>query len=223
MSTIVVTGLEIEARIARRAGLRTLVVGGKPEQRTAAIAEAIESGATGLISFGIAGGLDPKLIPGTMLLPETVHTDRGETFVADDKWRRRLQTHIPGAISGAIYGGEAVVSRVADKRALFGRTKALAVDLESGLVARAATAAGIPFVVLRSVADPAHRNLPRAAALGLNDDGKVAYGAVFGHIVRNLHQFPALLFTAFETRRALTAMHAIAEPAPGFHAIPVKI
>ncbi len=222
MSTIVIAGLEIEARIARRAGLRTLVVGGKPEKRAAGIADAIASGATGLISFGIAGGLDPKLVPGTVLLPETVHTDRGEMFVADDKWRRRLLTHIPGAVSGAIYGGEAVVSRVADKRALFGRTKALAVDLESGLVARAATAAGIPFVVLRSVADPAHRNLPRAAVLGLNDEGRVAYGAVFGQMLRNLHQFPALLFTAFETRRALTAMHAIAEPAPDFHAVPVK-
>ena len=222
MSTIVVTGLEVEARIARRAGLQTLVVGGKPEERAATIADAIASGATGLISFGIAGGLDPKLVPGTVLLPETVHTDRGETFVADDKWRRRLLTHIPGAVSGAIYGGEAVVSRVADKSALFGRTKALAVDLESGLVARAAAAAEIPFVVLRSIADPAHRNLPRAAVLGLNDKGRVAYGAVFGHMVRNLHQFPALLFTAIETRRALTAMHAIAEPAPSFHAVPVK-
>ncbi len=222
MSTIVVTGLEIEARIARRAGLRALVVGGKPEKRAATIADAIAAGATGLISFGIAGGLDPKLVPGTVLLPETVHTDRGETFVADEKWRRRLMAQIPSAIPGAIYGGEAVVSRVSDKRILFGRTKALAVDLESGPVARAATAAGIPFIVLRSVADPAHRNLPHAAVLGLNDKGRVAYGAVFGQMVRNLHQLPALLFTAMETRRALTAMHAIAEPAPGFHAVPVK-
>lgn len=222
MTTIVVTGLEVEARIARRAGLRAIVVGGKPEKRAAGIAKAVASGATGLISFGIAGGLDPKLAPGTVLLPETVYTDRGETFVADEAWRGRLAAQIPGAISGAIYGGEAVVSRVADKRMLFGRTNAIAVDLESGPVARAAAEAGIPFVVLRSVADPAHRNLPHAATAGLNDKGRVAYGAVVGHMLRNLHQFPALLFTAFETRRALTAMHAIAEPAPGFHAVPVE-
>ena len=222
MSTIVVTGLEIEARIARRAGLRTVVVGGKPGKRATAIADVVASGATGLISFGIAGGLDPKLVTGTVLLAESVHTDRGETFVANEAWRRRLLAQIPGAVTGAIYGGDAVVSRVADKRALFGRTKALAVDLESGLVARAATAAGIPFVVLRSIADPAHRNLPQAAVAGLDDEGRVAYGAVFGQILRNLHQLPSLLFTAIETRRALTAIHAIAAPAPGFHAVSVN-
>jgi adenosylhomocysteine nucleosidase len=222
MSTIIVTGLEVEARIARRAGLPVIVVAGKPDRRAGLMAQAIASGATGLISFGIAGGLDPNLAPGTVLLPETVHTDRGETFYADGPWRKRLLAHVPGAVSGAIYGGEAVVTRAADKRMLFGSTKATAVDLESGPVARAATEAGIPFVVLRSVADPAHRNLPRAAVLGLNDEGKVAYATMLGQAVRNLHQFPALLSIAFETRRALAAMHAIAVPSPGFHAVPVE-
>jgi adenosylhomocysteine nucleosidase len=223
MATVIVTGLEVEARIARRAGLPVIVVAGKADRRASLIAETIAGGATGLISFGIAGGLDPNLAPGTVLLPETVHTDRGETFHADALWRRRLLAHIPGAISGAIYGGEGVVSRAAEKRTLFGSTKATAVDLESGPVARAATEAGIPFVVLRSIADPAHRNLPRAAVFGLNDEGKVAYGTMLGHVVRNLHQFPALLSTAFETRRALTAIHAIAVPSPGFHAFPVEV
>lgn len=220
MTTFVVTGLEAEARIARRAGLRTVIAGGSKERRAALIARAVAEGATGLISFGIAGGLDPKLAPGTVLLPETVYAGPDESFVVDAAWRRRLQAHIPGAVGGTIYGAEAVVARVVEKKSTFARTKAVAVDLESGPVARAATQAGIPFVVLRAVADPAHRNLPRAAVLGLTDEGKVAYGAVFGHIAKNLHQFPALLFIALETRRALTAMHAIARPVEGFHAVP---
>jgi adenosylhomocysteine nucleosidase len=222
MTTFVVTGLEVEARLARRAGLRTVVAGGRPERRAATIAKAVAEGATGLISFGIAGGLDPKLTPGTVLLPETVYTESGETFVADPAWRRRLLAHIPGAASGAIYGAEAVVARAVDKKSVFGRTKAVAVDLESGPVARAAAQAGIPFVVLRAVADPAHRNLPRAAILGLSDEGRVAYGTVLGQMARNPHQFPALLFIALETRRALTAIHAISRPVEGFHAVPMS-
>jgi len=220
--TIIVTGLEIEARIARRAGLPVVVVAGTPERRASLIARTIASGASGLISFGIAGGLDPSLVPGTMLLPEAVYTDRGETFRADAHWRQRLLAHIPGAVSGTIYGGAGVVARAADKRTLYGSTRATAIDLESGPVARAATAGGIPFVVVRSIADPAHRDLPRAAVLGLDDEGKVAYGAVLGQAMRNLHQFPALLSTAVETRRALAAMHAIAMPSPGFHAVPAQ-
>lgn len=184
MTTFVVTGLEVEARIARRAGLRTVIAGGSKERRAAGIARAIDEGATGLISFGIAGGLDPRLAPGTVLLPETVYADPGESFAVDETWRRRLLAHIPDAIGGAIYGAEAVVARVAEKKSAFIRTKAIAVDLESGPVARAAAQAGIPFVVLRAVADPAHRNLPRAAVLGLTDEGRVAYGAVFGHMAK---------------------------------------
>jgi hopanoid-associated phosphorylase len=220
LTTFVVAGLEVEARIARRAGLSAVVASGKPERRDAVIARAIAAGATGLISFGIAGGLDPTLAPGTVLLPETVHTETGEVFATDVEWRRRLQAHIPGARSGAIYASAAVVSRVADKHSLFDRTRAAAVDMESGAVARAAAQAGIPFVVLRSIADPAHRSLPQAAIGGLSDEGRVAFGAVFGHLVRNLHHFPKLLYIAFDTRRALTAMDAIAAPAEGFHAVP---
>jgi len=222
MSTVIVTGLEVEARIARRSGLPVIVVAGTPERRAGLIARTIASGATGLISFGIAGGLDPGLAPGTMLLPEAVRTERGETFHADAPWRRRLLAHVPLAVPGAIYGGARVVWRAADKRALFARTRASAIDLESGPVARAAHARGIPFVVLRSIADPAHRNLPRAAVFGLDDDGKVAYGTVLALAVLNPHQLPALLATALETRRALAAMHAIAMPSPGFHAAPVE-
>ncbi len=222
MTTFVITGLEAEARIARRAGLPTVVAGGARETRAASIERVIAKGATGLISFGIAGGLHPKLQPGTVLLPETVHTEAGEAFVTDERWRRRLLAHIPGAASGAIYGAEAVVARVAEKKALFDRTRAVAVDLESAAVARAAAGAGIPFVVLRTVADPAHRSLPKAATFGLTSEGKVAYGVVFGHLVRKPHQVPALLMIALQTRRALSAIYSVVEPVDGFHAVPMR-
>ncbi|HEX4111260.1 MAG TPA: nucleoside phosphorylase [Stellaceae bacterium] len=221
MTTFVVAGLEAEAKIARRAGLRTIVACGSKERRATSIAQAIADGATGLISFGIAGGLDPRLKPGTVLLPQVVHTEAGEAFVADAAWRHRMLAHVPDAVAGAIYGAEAVVARVSEKKSLFDRTQAVAVDLESAAVARAAARAGIPFIVLRTVADPAHRTLPQAAVFGLTGEGRVAYGLVFGHLARRPHQFPSLLFIAIETRRALTAIYAIAQPVDGFHALPV--
>jgi adenosylhomocysteine nucleosidase len=220
MTTFVVTGLEVEARIARRAGLQALVASGTPARRASAVAQAIAAGATGLISFGIAGGLDPRLAPGAVLLPDIVHTEAGESFETDAPWRSRLMAHIPGAISGAIHCAEAVVARAEEKKSLFDRTNAIAVDLESAAVARAAVDARIPFIVLRAVADPAHRNLPQAAVSALNGEGKVAYGAVFGNLARRPHQFPGLLFLALDARRALAAIHAIAKPAEGFHAAP---
>jgi hopanoid-associated phosphorylase len=222
VTTFVVTGLEAEAKIARRAHLPAIVAGGSTESRTASIDRAIEKGATGLISFGIAGGLHPKLVPGTVLLPEMVYTEAGEAFATDQPWRRRLLAHIPDAASGAIYGAETVVATVSEKKALFDRTQAVAVDLESAAVARAAAKAGIPFIVLRTVADSAHRALPKAALLGLTAEGRVAYGTVFGQLARKPHQVPALLMIALHTRRALAAIYSVAEPVDGFHAVPMR-
>ena len=65
-----------------------------------------------------------------------------------------------------INGATRIVATQADKARAWIDTGALAVDLESAVVARAAAAAGIPFLVLRAIADPATRHLPPAR---LND------------------------------------------------------
>jgi len=212
VTSYAITGLEAEAKIARRAGIRAVVIGGGRERRAAALTRAIAEGATGFISFGIAGGLDPRLRPGAVLLPEMVHSEAGESYPVDVEWRRLMIARIPDGIGGSLYGAETVVATAREKRALFDRTKSIAVDLESAAVASAAATSGIPFIVLRTVADPAHRSLPRAAVKGLTGEGKVAFGAVFGHLARRPHQLPALLFIAVDTRKALAAIH-VAAPA----------
>lgn len=220
MSTIVIAGMEVEARIARRAGLQAVVAGGSPERRMAIVERATRDGATGLISFGIAGGLDPKLSSGAVILPEKVHAGMDQEYVVDAAWRHRLLAHIPHAVSGTIFGAAVAVARVIEKKSLFDRTGAVAVDLESAIVAQVAERAAIPFVVLRTIADSAHRELPHAALIALNGDGKVAFGAVLGFIARKPGQVPALMRLAIETRRALNAMDAFSQPVHAFHAAP---
>jgi len=207
VTTCAITGLEAEARIARRAGVHAVTIGGGRERRGAAIERIVAEGATGLVSFGIAGGLDPRLRPGSVLVPETVYAETGEAYSVDADWRRLMIGRIPDGIGGALYGAETVVATSREKRALFARTGSVAVDLESAAVARIAAKCGIPFIVLRTVADPAHRSLPRAAINGLTGEGKVAFSAVVGHLTRRPHQLPALLVIAVDTRRALAAIH----------------
>jgi len=66
------------------------------------------------------------------------------------------------------------------KAGLFHTTGAIAVDLESHLVAQAAARAGRPFLILRAIADPASRSLPPAAVNGLDSDGNPALGPHLG-------------------------------------------
>ncbi len=62
-----------------------------------------------------------------------------------------------GQPAGALLAAEAVLASRAAKAAAWTATAALAVDLESGAVAQAARARGLPFAVLRAVCDPAEQ------------------------------------------------------------------
>src|SRR5690348_3529706 len=95
--------------------------------------------------------------------------------------------------------------------ALNRQSAAIAIDLESHLVADAAAAAGLPFAVLRAVADPAGRALPPAALIGLDAAGRPALGRILWSLMRQPAQLPALLQVARDTRRALAALRRAAE------------
>ena len=62
------------------------------------------------------------------------------------------------------------------------------------------------FAVIRAIADPAGRVLPRAALAGLGPDGEPRPIAVLGELVRRPWELPALLAVAGDARRALATL-----------------
>jgi adenosylhomocysteine nucleosidase len=200
------TGLAAEAKIARRAGLGA-VVGGGDHRRTVKIVEEAASAAECLVSFGIAGALKPGLRAGDIILSTEV-VDDDKRWLSSDSLRSRIAELVEeiGAIEGPVLGAQIALATKADKRRAWRETGALAVDLESVVVARAAAALGIPFVVLRAVADPAARELPPAALVPLSGDGKPALGPVLASVLRRPKQLPNLLTVAREARQALQAL-----------------
>jgi adenosylhomocysteine nucleosidase len=200
------TGLEAEAKIARRAGL-SAVVGAGDHRRTVAVVEENAGAAECLVSFGIAGALKPGLRAGDIILSTEV-VDDDQRWLSSDSLRPRLAGLIDeiGAIEGAVLGAQIAVATKRDKRRAWRETGAIAVDLESVVVARAAAALGIPFVVLRAIADPAVRELPPAALVPLAEDGTPALGRVLASVLRRPKQLPTLLVVAREARQALQAL-----------------
>jgi nucleoside phosphorylase len=196
---VAVTGLAAEAAIARRAGLRAICAGGVPARTAAAVAAALEAGdCTMLVSFGIAGGLRAGLAPGTLVVAGAVMDSEGEIAAPPFEF--------PQALRGTIFGSTAIVAAAAEKAALHARTGALAVDLESHLVARAASAIGLPWAAVRTIADTAEYDLPPAAQLALRENGRPDLLAVLGSLCAAPVQLPALLRTARQTRAALRAL-----------------
>jgi len=159
-----------EARSAR-ALARTGAVGvhrGAPGPGPASAAAArVPPEARLLISWGCAGGLQGDLRPGELLLPSAIVDRHGGTLAVD----AGLRAGLSGALAtlrprhGTLAETARVVTCSGARRALARRTGAVAVDMESAAIARAAAASGRRFVAIRVVADSATLELDRLPAL----------------------------------------------------------
>ncbi len=196
----VVVGLEMEAKAAHRLTKNILISGGRPEVAARHAHTLIDGGATSLMSVGIAGGLAPGLAPGTVIVADEILTDEARYPALS------LCAPKAKARSGLIYGSNRIAASVDEKARLFAETGALAVDMESGPVARVAREAGVPFIALRVIADPAWQPLPPAALLVLSRKGRPRLAAVLWSVLRNPGQIPRLLETSRNTNAALLAL-----------------
>ncbi len=226
----IVTGLVAEAKLIERACARAgraspllACDGPGPERAGAAAARLARDGATLLVSFGICGGLDPELRPGDLVLADTVLSGDGARHQAAAQQRPILETRLADLglhiVTGPLLGLDRPLAGAADKAARFAASGAVAVDMESLGVAGAAAAAGLPFMTLRTIADPAERNLPRAALKAIGPDGRLKPFAALAAMYLRPWESPALVRLAYETRLAFDTLEKIAarlaEPGPG--------
>jgi adenosylhomocysteine nucleosidase len=196
----IVVGIAAEARIARRLG-EVAIGGGTPAGAEAAAERLVARGANALLSFGLAGGLDPDLHPGSIVVPVAV-LDDGHRYFTDEGLCRGCG----GATASLVLAVDAVVTDAASKQRLSAETGASAVDVESGAVARVAHRGHLQFAVLRAVCDPAQRGLPPAALVALDVRGTIRLARVLGSMAKRPWQIPALLRLAVDAaiaRRAL--------------------
>lgn len=181
------------------------VSGARPALAETGVKRLIAAGCTHLVSYGIAGALAPGLKAGQLLLPEAVTGISGDRFPVDGAWHRAasglLETLNP--MTGAIAWSDEAVSSVEGKATLRSRTAALGVDMESHWIAAADRAAGIPFLVIRAIADEADQTLPPAALVGVTPSGDTDLMAVLASVARNPAQIPALI----RLGRAASAAH----------------
>ena len=203
---IAATGLQAEARIAARSPrTRAVAGGGDADRLQRLIEEAIADGCRGIISFGLAGGLRRDLRPGALLIGGTV-IDDGARYPTDQAWTARLLERLPQAELVSFAGADEPLVTKSQKQALFEKTAAAAVDMETHVAARLAARHALPFAVLRVVADPQERDLPLAALAGMRADGTTDTGAVLRSLGKDPSQVPQLIQVAADAARAWRAL-----------------
>jgi hopanoid-associated phosphorylase len=216
---LAVCGLAFEAAIARGPGVVAIHGPGAAAVQRLDRALADAHACRGILSFGIAGGLDPGLPPGACVLADAVVDGEGRLPV-DEGWLLSLRASLPGAMVGALAGVSCPVTDAHAKASLRRRSGACAVDMESHLAALAARRHGLPFAALRIVADPAHRGIPACALAALREDGGMALAPLLRALASNpaeLRMLATLAADAFRARRCLrsaraTAGHAFGAP-----------
>jgi hopanoid-associated phosphorylase len=206
---VVAVGLDFEERLALGVG-HAKVCRGRGPVMAAALAAAIEPGCSGVISFGIAGGLDPKLRAGAHIVASSVICAKGAIATTDARWSQLLLNARPNAVHAPILGVDEPMMGPIGKMRKFHRTGAVAVDMESHIAADVAAGHGLPFAVYRVVADPAHQKLPRAALTAMRHDGSLDSLAVLRALLRAPTEIAGLIAVARHTavaRLALTRAH----------------
>jgi adenosylhomocysteine nucleosidase len=201
---LAVTGLQRERRILAGPGVE-VVAGGGDQVRLEAELERLVSGVRGIISIGIAGALAPGLRPGRWVVATAVH-DRGAALPTDPDWTDWLVSRLPNAEHGVLLGVDTVAATAGQKAELRRASNAIAVDMESHVVARVARHHRRPFVAARVISDAAHRTLPPAARVGMRSDGGVDLPAVLRSLLAAPWQLPALIRTGLEAETAFRAL-----------------
>jgi adenosylhomocysteine nucleosidase len=208
-TTLIVTGLAQEARIAAGPGMTVICSSSDPQQLRALLTVFDPTTIRGVISFGVAGGLDPSLKSGDVVMATEVLAGEARWLAGLALNEELIASFAPGRrriIRGRLAGVEQVIAASSVKAALRSETGAVAVDMESHIAAAYATEVGLPFAALRVISDPASRALPPLAMAAIKPNGDIDVRKVLRGVARNPSTLRALVSTGIDFNRALRSL-----------------
>jgi hopanoid-associated phosphorylase len=209
MSVLVVTGVAREARSASGAGIETICSGGSPANLRRLLMKEAYSNITAVISFGIAGGLNPALIPGHVIAADAVvsQVHRWPTNPdITDAMVSELQAAGLSVLRASIVGVDEALLDPQAKAISRQRTGGAIVDMESHIAAEYAAERKLPFAALRVVCDPSERSLPPLVNQALTPEGQIDYKGVFSSLMRQPGQVSDLFRLMFDSQTAFGAL-----------------
>lgn len=213
----VITGLAREAEcfgaLPKHGALSIRCAAGCSNRAMEIAGTLVSEGCLGLVSFGIAGGLEPSLDPGALVIVASVIGPDGSRTECDPKWRRRLINVLRGELSvveSDVFGSDRAVLLSQEKRRLHVETGAIAVDMESHAVAQVAAAHGLSFLAVRAIADPVSRDIPSWVPGLVGSDGRPRTPAVIAGIAANPLQLPALISLGVDSEKAFRTLRRVA-------------
>jgi adenosylhomocysteine nucleosidase len=166
----------------------------------------------------MAAGLDPRLAPGTVVIPARVIGSQAHSYTPDVHWRQRLLDCLGRAVTvcgDPITDAPAILDTGNAKAAIFERTGAAAADMESAAVAQVAAESELPFLVVRVVLDAAAVSLPGSLGRVIDDAGRVRVPRLMIRAVldpRDWPRWPGLVWSFLAARHTMRTVWSLAAP-----------
>jgi adenosylhomocysteine nucleosidase len=175
----------------------------------------LESGVSGLVSWGSAASLDDTVLPGGLLLPMRIVSGYS-TMTVDYHWHTRLWQCLSKNLTlyhQTLVHSEGLLSNTEEKRRLAGTANAVGADMESATLVSLAKDYGVPFVAIRAVSDSVGMMLPHSIGQAMSENGQVRIQKVLLHTMIRPREWPALLqlqrgFRAAQLTLSRVAQHA---------------
>jgi nucleoside phosphorylase len=167
----------VRRRLGAGGGVRVVTTGMGQQAAAGAAAAALGGGVTAVVVAGLAGGCDPALRAGTVVVATGLCDLGGRTLDAppvDPAICAAVLAVAAPAVAGTVASVDAVVDGPAS-RARLAATGALAIETEAAGWAAACLRAGVSLLVVRAVLDTPQR--PLGAAAGLVRPGATAPSA----------------------------------------------
>jgi adenosylhomocysteine nucleosidase len=216
-------GLEIERGWLNGRPVVLAATGDGAANARAGVGELLAGGPVdGLIVIGVAGALSAGLPRGALVVGSRVIDEGGRSFAAEGDQVAAV-ARATGGRAGVVVSAGRIADSAAEKQRLARMADAGAgagaavVDLESATYLAAATAAGVPWLVLRSVSDTADEALPELLNRSRDGGGAVRRGQVLFGLLRQPQALPFLLTLRGRVARGAAALAtAVAAALPVF-------
>jgi adenosylhomocysteine nucleosidase len=206
---LLITGVTGEAVCVDRGGVEMLCSGADANFLRAALHDRAGDKYCGVVSFGLAGGLCPRLRPGDAILGTHVVGSAGPIETHFEFNERLLKGFLGAGVRaqmGAIAGVDAPATTIASKAELRQALSAIAVDMESHVAGAFARSLGLPFMIVRVACDPAERALPPFAAKAITGEGALDLPLVLREFSRQPAQLRHLIRLGIDCSAAFATL-----------------
>lgn len=181
---------------------------GVGEEAKAKALQLIEDGCELLVGWGVAGGAEPNLRNGDLVVTSDFKNELDLEFHFDSNLAEMIdrKLHELKPRSGPILTVKTMVLKPEEKKLLADKYRISVLDMESTIIAQVAEKAAIPYLCIRAICDELDTDIPLFVNESLNKKGEPAFCTLLYNLLREPSQLISMIKLGWKFRIALNTL-----------------